>query len=113
MKSVGAFLAAAATGILLGASMAMPPMGQRHTPRFVPAVQYDGLGRKMKVKKQPRHNAKRRSREWERYAERVIATHSTDWRGNRQSDPRDDKYLHSHARSMRGLVKALEARSAA
>jgi hypothetical protein len=105
----GAALAASA---MVGFSNAMPPMGQRYTPRFErPAPDYDGDGNKVKRKEHPRHNKKRRSYEWQKYAERVRATHTTDAFGNRQIDPRDDKYLHSHARAMRGLVRALDARS--
>lgn len=94
---------------VLGASLAMP-LGQQHTPRFRPPVAYDGDGRKIKPKQHPDHNARQRTAAWRDYARRVESTHSVDRFGNRQIDPRDDKYLHAHARGMRGLVRALEAR---
>jgi hypothetical protein len=105
-------LGMAAASLMLGASLAMPPMGQRHTPTFQRAVEYDGLGRKVRAPKHPKHNAKRQMGAWQRYAVAVRATHSTDPFGNRQIDPRAAKYLHSHARAMRGLVRALDARAA-
>jgi hypothetical protein len=43
----------------------------------------------------------------------VMTTHRDLPGGYRQDDTRDDKYLHSHARAMRGLVAALDRRSAA
>jgi hypothetical protein len=109
MKALSMPIAAA----MLATNMFAPAIGGRSTPRFVAAPHYDGDGKKMKPKTHPRHNAKRRSREWERYAEGVETTHSVDRFGKRQIDPRDDKYLHSHARAMRGLVRALDRRAAA
>jgi hypothetical protein len=106
------WLRAAAASVMLGASLAMPPMGQRHTPTFERSVQYDGDGKKVKAKRHPRHNASKHSMAWTDYATRVRRTHS-EINGRRQTDPRDDKYLHSHARAMRGLVAALDRRSAA
>lgn len=106
------FLKAAAASIMLGASLAMPPMGQRHTPTFERAVEYDGLGRKVKPPVHPKHHASKFSPAWMDYRRRVMATHS-EVNGRRQVDPRDGKYLHSHARAMRGLVAALDRRSVA
>ena len=62
---------------------------------------YDGLGRKRK-RKAPLRAAKR----WDTaafrdFARRVRSTHSD------KPDPRDDKYLHSHARAVRGLKRTL------
>jgi hypothetical protein len=84
----------------------MPAMGQRYTPTFHerPAPEYDGLGRKKARPSRPQvHNAKRRTREWRDYATKVVATHRVLPDGSFQEDPRDDKYLHSHARWGRDL----------
>lgn len=98
---------------MLGASMLAvnsfaPPLGGLERPAFVDrAPEYDGLGRKKKIVPTTDHLRSRRSRSWREYAARVVATHSD------REDPRDDKYLHSHARQMRGLRRALAARSGA
>ena len=106
------WIGAAAAALMLGASMAMPPMGQQRTPVPV-SVAYDGDGKKVRAKAHPRHNAKRRTPEWQRYAEAVMSTHRVLSDGRTQTDPRDDKYLHSHARMWRGFVKAIDRRGTA
>lgn len=104
------FLKAAAASLMIGASLAMPPMGQRYAPLMERVgVEYDGNGNKVKPKAHPRHNARKFSRDWMEYRRKVMATHRDLPDGRRQIDPRDDKYLHSHARGMRALVKALDA----
>lgn len=98
-------LAKAATTILAGAMLALqmeaPGLAARPTPTF--AVEYDGLGRKKLPPVHPKHNAKRRTKEWREYAARVVATHSD------RPDPRAAKYLHAHARQQRWLAGSLAA----
>lgn len=71
-------------------------------------LERDGLGRRIKPKQHPRHNSNKTP--WRRdvsdFKARVEATHSFN------IDPRDDKYLHSHARQMRRLRQAMERRAA-
>lgn len=106
------WVGAAAAALMVGASMAMPSMGQRYTPRFErSAPDYNGDGKKVRAKTHPRHNARKFSRDWMAYRAKVMSTHRDLPDGRRQTDPRDDKYLHSHARGMRVLVKALDDRS--
>lgn len=101
---------AAAAALMVGASVAMPPIGQRYTPTFQRAVEYDGLGRKVKPPSHPRHNANRRDvTSWRRFCEAVTATHRYKPDGSWNVDPRADKHLHSHARAMRGLRAAIAA----
>lgn len=66
-------------------------------------IDRDGIGRRVKPKSHPKHNAKRNSTAFDRFRRKVMATHSFN------DDPRDDKYLHSHARQMRALKRRLAA----
>lgn len=112
--NIRSLLLGALSGIALGASMAMPRLGQQYTPTFAEraAPEYDGLGRKKpRPIVGPNHNAKRRTAAWREYAAKVVSTHRVLPDGTWQDDPRDPKYLHSHARAMGGLRKALGTRS--
>jgi hypothetical protein len=81
------------------------------------APEYDGLGRK---KRRPRTHWKRgygsrqmTPNERSAFKAKVLSTHRVLPNGTWQEDPREAKYLHSHARAFRGLSKALAMRSAA
>jgi len=99
-------------GAMRGVQFAMPGMGARSTPTFSRrnAPEYDGLGRKKKRKVHPKHNA--RNDRWGgrgrvAFREAVERTHSVKRDGTYNEDPRDDKYLHSHARQMRAFRRSL------
>lgn len=106
-------LGAAAAALLMGSSILggamrafdneVPAFGSRRTPTFARPVQYDGNGNRVKPKLHPNHGANRRTRQWQEYAARVVATHSFN------EDPRDDKYLHSSARLARAERQILAA----
>lgn len=108
-------LGAAAAALLMGAGVLggamrafdneMPAFGSRRTPTFVRAVEYDGNGNKVKPKQHPNHGANRRTQQWQRYAARVIATHTSAL----YEDQRDDKYLHASARRARAARKLVLA----
>ena len=97
-------------GIMRGTQDAVPFMA-RPTPRFershIP-TEKDGYGRRIKPKKHPRHNAfqHRYSRAHQAFADKVRSTHSNAL----LDDPRDDKYLHSHARWARQERAAADLR---
>lgn len=103
MKLPALALAAAMSAV----NLTMPPVGGHSAPRFEDRTpEYDGLGRKKRIVPPQPRSRKRQTREWQDYRRRVLATHSHN------EDPRDDKYLHSHARVYRGMRKALAARAA-
>lgn len=62
-------------------------------------------GRKKRAKGLPNRSTKRSEKWWQDYAAKVRSTHSMTRDGAPQIDPRDDKYLHSHARAMRPLQR--------
>jgi hypothetical protein len=113
MKRVG-FLGMAAAAMALGIGGAMRafdselPAFSGAAPVYASVVaRRDGLGRRVKPKRHPKHNANREfSQRFSDFRARVEATHSFN------EDPRDGKYLHSHARQMRALRRALSARAA-
>lgn len=115
MKRLG-FLSAAAMALstgLLGGMRAFDTEfpafgGQAPAYHAATVARRDGLGRRVKPKKHPRHNAGRTSvtSSFADFRRRVEATHSD------RIDPRDDKYLHSHARRMRALQRVFAARAA-
>lgn len=53
-----------------------------------------------------RPRRRHRTTAWRDYAAKVISTHSD------REDPRDDKYLHSHARINRAVRKEIARRAA-
>lgn len=108
MKRIG-FLSAAAAALsagLLGGMRAFDnefPAFSGHGPVYHSvAAERDGYGRRVRPKLHPRHNAARTSSPatFAEFRKRVEATHSD------REDPRDDKYLHSHARQRRALGRA-------
>jgi hypothetical protein len=95
-----------------------PAFGGRQTPLIEQrlAPDYDGLGRK---KRRPRihwrtgkGHRRMTPRERAAFKAKVMSTHRVLPDGTWQEDPRHDKYLHSHARAMRGLRRALAMRAA-
>ncbi len=104
LKSTIVGLAAAS---MLAINSFAPPLGGAPRPAFVDRTpEYDGLGRKKKIVPTTDHLRRRRTNAWRAYADSVVATHSD------REDPRDDKYLHSHARQMRGIRRAFAAHAA-
>lgn len=90
-KVAGLALASA----MLAVGGAVPALDGHRAPTFEQAERpaYDGFGRKKPRPKQP--TVKGRDHRWRSYAAKVVSTHSFN------EDPRDDKYLHSHARRER------------
>lgn len=71
------FLRSAAAAVLLGIGSIAPQAGQRALTIYErPAPEYDGLGRK-KRRVEPTFS-RGRSRDWKRYAERVLSTHTVE-----------------------------------
>lgn len=104
MAGIGKIAALGLAAAMSSVNFTMPAIGGYRAPRFEdPAPEYDGLGRKKRIVPPVPQSRKRQTRAWQDYAARVVATHSHN------EDPRDDKYLHSHARGYRGLRKALAA----
>lgn len=107
MRQLG-LMSAAALALSVGFHGAMRafdvemPAFSGHTREVMAAIERDGLGRRLKPKSHPKHNARRQfERAFADFRKRVEATHSD------REDPRDDKYLHSYARQMRGLRRAI------
>jgi len=95
--ALGSIAALGLSAAMRGFDYAAPAMGGHRAPRFEDrAPEYDGLGRKKRRVVVPEF--KGRSRSWRDYAARVVSTHSD------RLDPRDDKYLHSHARRRRAAA---------
>jgi hypothetical protein len=107
MSILGKLVATALGAAMMVTGDMMPPIAGRRTPTFERSVEYDGAGRKKKAPVHPFHNAKRQWFGWSEFARKVMATHRDLPDGTGQDDPRNDKYLHSHPRSMRGLRAAL------
>jgi hypothetical protein len=99
MGGIRSLLLGSLAAAMLATSIFMPPAGGSSRPTF---ERREGLGRRKKLKNIPRDSlARRRTGAWREYAAKVVATHSN------RPDPRDDKYLHAHARMRR--TQALSA----
>lgn len=95
MKSFAIHALAAA---MMGLGTVAPALGGDKTPRFLIGTTYiDGLGRRKKIPEHPKHNSRVSLSDRQEFAMKVMETHSHN------PDPRDEKYLNSFARRMRGV----------